>query len=438
MEHPDPRSAEKERRTKFRQDSQAQGGDDAGGSSPAKAPGSRTKKAARKHASVRGGRAGARERAQGIHIGDAPGGGGDAAAAAAAEAAAAAGRYVRGERTQAQRDEELFGKKIDPRTCPQTPPRIDLDFGADQVIYQERQFLHEPLVNPGFDARLGKNYKNKASEVAKERKVDPFIFQKDESLDHRFWNQFHLDFYRSVILHSKHKAIVPMQYVDWKFMEDAQDPIFDKIIDKCTEFGMKELMGFKYDWNEEILAQFHASFYLKPSKDEIHWTTLGIHYCVDYKTFSRLLALGSKDEEKGSIHVEKKIKNHLLAPLYARGELPDGNSKGLKPLYWYLNHLFRHTIYPKKGDMTNLYGMSRNVLMRMLTGGRQFSVGLFIWEELIDAMKDARKNLPYAPYIMYVIEKVTKITFPKDFAHEPYRPKKPKSRWWFDFLCHPT
>jgi hypothetical protein len=34
-------------------------------------------------------------------------------------------------------------------------------------------------------------------------------------------------------------------------------------------------------------------------------------------------------------------------------------------------------------------------------------------------MDDSRKHLPYAPYIMYMIERGNKITFPKDVKHEP-------------------
>jgi len=34
-------------------------------------------------------------------------------------------------------------------------------------------------------------------------------------------------------------------------------------------------------------------------------------------------------------------------------------------------------------------------------------------------MDDSRKHLPYAPYLMYMIERVTKITFKKDVKHEP-------------------
>jgi hypothetical protein len=34
-------------------------------------------------------------------------------------------------------------------------------------------------------------------------------------------------------------------------------------------------------------------------------------------------------------------------------------------------------------------------------------------------MNDSRKHLPYTPSIMYMIERVTRITFPKGVKHEP-------------------
>ena len=43
----------------------------------------------------------------------------------------------------------------------------------------------------------------------------------------------------------------------------------------------------------------------------------------------------------------------------------------------------------------------------------------YMWNELRRVMIDPDKHLPYAPYIMYMIERVTKITFPKDHKHEP-------------------
>jgi hypothetical protein len=36
-------------------------------------------------------------------------------------------------------------------------------------------------------------------------------------------------------------------------------------------------------------------------------------------------------------------------------------------------------------------------------------------------MNDPMKYLPYAPYLMYMIERVTNVRYPKDVFHEPFR-----------------
>jgi hypothetical protein len=68
-----------------------------------------------------------------------------------------------------------------------------------------------------------------------------------------------------------------------------------------------------------------------------------------------------------------------------------------------MNNLFRETINPKVGDSTSLRKYAKNLLARMAPGS--------------DA---SRNDLPYAPYIMYIIERVSGIEFKKDVEHRPY------------------
>jgi hypothetical protein len=45
-------------------------------------------------------------------------------------------------------------------------------------------------------------------------------------------------------------------------------------------------------------------------------------------------------------------------------------------------------------------------------------------------MDDARNDLPYAPYIMYIIERVSGIEFKKDVEHRPYKLTQWKHTRW--------
>ena len=77
---------------------------------------------------------------------------------------------------------------------------------------------------------------------------------KDEMLDRCFWNQFYSDFYTSVDFRPKKPQIAPMQAIDWGHIANMNKGICDRVIEACKAYGIKELMGFRYDWNTEIIA----------------------------------------------------------------------------------------------------------------------------------------------------------------------------------------
>jgi hypothetical protein len=111
-----------------------------------------------------------------------------------------------------------------------------------------------------------RDYSRNSLAVREQREENVYLYLKGEGLEARFWCDFHRDFYQSVIcnlkLASKNMApIVPMRYIDWKYYEELNNTVFNSIIDKCKEVGLYDIMGFRYNWNKEILAQFHCSYY---------------------------------------------------------------------------------------------------------------------------------------------------------------------------------
>lgn len=125
--------------------------------------------------------------------------------------------------------------------------------------------------------------------------IIPYTVPRDTSIDYRFWNEFHSNYYLSMLFNAKNSKILKMKYVDWEHLESKRDRDFNQAIATCKKFGLYDLMAFKYDWNTEILLQFLATFYCCNRLDMLHWMTEGRHYKIDFKTFSRLLGLGAKD-----------------------------------------------------------------------------------------------------------------------------------------------
>lgn len=99
--------------------------------------------------------------------------------------------------------------------------------------------------------------------------------------------------------------------------------------------------------------------------------------------------------------------------MYEDPNAKPGFSHGLHPYYFCLNGMLRKTIAPKDGYSSNVVALSRNVLARFSPEGTQFSIMGFIVDEIIKASIDTRKSLPYAPYIMNMIEKEINLVFVK-------------------------
>ena len=122
------------------------------------------------------------------------------------------------------------------------------------------------------------NYSKSQKLMEEAREINPYVVRKDLGIDYRFWNEFDSNFYATAILASMKTKIIKMQYIDWDEMQDKEEPEFDNVIKICDKFQLSDIMGFQYNWNEEVLAQFHATYFYDQTSDKIHWMTDGWHY----------------------------------------------------------------------------------------------------------------------------------------------------------------
>jgi hypothetical protein len=111
------------------------------------------------------------------------------------------------------------------------------------------------------------NYKGKGTtkEVKRLRKIDPRSHHK-EAPDYMLRTHFQQDFYETIILTRK-KQVSEAQWVDWRHMVEQDNPIFNQVVAPCTNLHIKEIMGFKFDSNKEVIAQLFATLYVEEIRD---------------------------------------------------------------------------------------------------------------------------------------------------------------------------
>jgi hypothetical protein len=92
----------------------------------------------------------------------------------------------------------------------------------------------------------------------------------------------------------------------------------------------------------------------------------------------------------------------------------------LKPYFYVLNNLLRLTLDPKIGDSIHIMLDAPKVLCRFGVGGDWFFITDFMWHKIEQAANDPHKSLPYAPFLMYIIEQVVGCSFHHNAVHKSY------------------
>jgi hypothetical protein len=95
------------------------------------------------------------------------------------------------------------------------------------------------------------------------------------------------------------------------------------------------------------------------------------------------------------------------------------------PYYAYLNRLFRRTVTPREGDVTKIPTYNKNILATMAPNANEFEFSIFdfIWEEINAISENPLKSCGYAPYLMYMIERVIAQIFFCEKEHHPLQIK---------------
>jgi len=152
--------------------------------------------------------------------------------------------------------------------CPNTPLQL-----AEFDRSYNREVDGEMLMKVPDDSRQHPiiDYSKSWKLVKEASQINPYAVRKDLCIDYRFWNEFHSNFYATAILGVRKTKIRKMQYIDWDEIQKKEEPEFDKVIKVCDRFELSDIMGFQYNWNEEVLAQFHTTYFYDQSTYDIHW-----------------------------------------------------------------------------------------------------------------------------------------------------------------------
>jgi hypothetical protein len=155
--------------------------------------------------------------------------------------------------------------------------------------------------------------------------------------------------------------------------------------------------------------------------------TDGKWYHITFDEFATRFLYGQADKECFRIHIHNPLEENEIKFMYALGQ--EGNAGTINKLYIFysvLNMLFRKTICPRDGDLTNISHYAKNLLTNLRDGAPPFSVIDYIWKEITGIFLNPQKNYGFTPYLMFLIEDVTGRSFPKEGIHMSFSPNPTK------------
>ncbi|KAK3127611.1 hypothetical protein QOZ80_7AG0575730 [Eleusine coracana subsp. coracana] len=131
----------------------------------------------------------------------------------------------------------------------------------------------------------------------------------------------------------------------------------------------------------------------------MHWMTEDRWYEISYADFAYIFGYEKEDYNPEKIHLWNPIDVKEMSFMYPRGEVVHAGT--ITNMYTFYSHISSY---------------ARDLLARMRDGAPPFSVIDYIWEEIKSISMNPLKTCAFAPYLMFMIEEVNKIEFPKDLS----------------------
>jgi hypothetical protein len=76
------------------------------------------------------------------------------------------------------------------------------------------------------------------------------------------------------VLYCKTKPVVSVQWVNFDYMRKKDAP-FNRIIEACDYRGITNLLQFHYNWNQEVITEFHSTLLFDKKERIFMWMTNG-------------------------------------------------------------------------------------------------------------------------------------------------------------------
>jgi hypothetical protein len=110
----------------------------------------------------------------------------------------------------------------------------------------------------------------------------------------------------------KHQPIILQHHINWEEYKNMGDLDLTKALQEYERKGMKDIMTFSYDWNNEVIVQFYSTLWITPGNEDgdyphpyMNFNIEGTWYKVNYARFAHILGFSDADIAPDKAHVHE-------------------------------------------------------------------------------------------------------------------------------------
>jgi hypothetical protein len=161
--------------------------------------------------------------------------------------------------------------------------------------------------------------------------------------------------------------MVKHQFVHIDYMRAKKDMHFNMILDACGPHAIIDLLQFRHNWNQEVIAEFYSTLFFDKKERIFMWMTNSRSFHVKLSQFAQILGLSSQLDIPKKLNSGRVMMPREMTLMY----IPNNDFKapkvdGMLPHILTLHRMMRKTLAPRIGYSETILAHERNLLNALM------------------------------------------------------------------------
>jgi hypothetical protein len=103
------------------------------------------------------------------------------------------------------------------------------------------------------------------------------------------------------MLYKKTYPVVKHQCVHIDYMRNEKDIHFNRILEACDFHGITDLLQFRYNWNQEVIAEFYSTLFFDKKREDLYEDDQWQEIQCELTQFSHILVFSAGHSQETSL-----------------------------------------------------------------------------------------------------------------------------------------